>query len=342
MAASLALFYALCNASDPQQAGWVAGSGTVTQRGLCVTYDASAGSSAPLTLQPCSGNASQVWSLTGGAFSSPSGLVAWNGQQTPGVSATPALGPGCQVAGSPLPGGLWNGLFDVNSPSPGMIQGRFATSGGPSPSGLCVSAATPPLAVPTADALAVPTADVLAWSRKEVMCLYDFDMCTFTPSMLQGCDCGRPPPPVDTWAPSALDTDSWVAAGVSAGCQIHILVAKHLCGFVSWNSTAGKELGYNYSSLYSSTPVDVVAPFVASVRKAGMAVGMYYSLTNNARTNTCGGNIQPNPAPGQIAVTPAQYDGLVKEHLTELWSNYGAASEARCLRWRDGACGHCA
>jgi len=209
-----------------------------------------------------------------------------------------------------------------------MIQGRFAISGGPSPSGLCVSAVPPPPPPP----LAVPTADVLAWSRKELMCLYDFDMCTFAPSMLQGCDCGRPPPPVDTWAPSSLDTDSWVAAGMSAGCQIHILVAKHVCGFVSWNSSAGSELGYNYSSLYSSTPVDVVAPFVASVRKAGQAAGMYYSLTNNARTNTCGGNIQPNPTPGQIAVTPVQYDGLVKEHLTELWTNYGPLAEV----WFDG------
>jgi alpha-L-fucosidase len=70
-----------------------------------------------------------------------------------------------------------------------------------------------------------------------------------------------------------------------------------------------------------------VAPFVASVKKVGQAVGMYYSLTNNARTKTCAGNVLPNPAPGQIAVTPEEYDALVKAHLTELWSNYGPLAE---------------
>lgn len=327
MAAS-ALFYVLCNSSDARQTGWTIGRDTVTHTGLCVTYSLAAGSAAPLTLRPCSGanDASQQWSYAGGVFSNPASSVAWNGQEAGACTSTPpALGPGCKVATWPLPGGGWNGLFDAGSPSPGMIQGRFATSGGPSPSGLCVAAVEPP-------PLPVPTADVLSWSRQEVMCLYDLDMCTFSPSMLQGCDCSRPPPPVDTWAPTALDTDSWVAAGVSAGCKIHILVAKHVCGFVSWNSTAGSELGYNYSSHYSNTPVDVVAPFVDSVRKAGQAAGLYYSLTNNARTNTCAGNILPGAGPGQISVTPAQYDALVKAHLTELWSNYGPLAEV----WFDG------
>jgi hypothetical protein len=350
---AVALFYAICNASDPLQTGWSVGGSTVTRGGLCVT--ASAGFSAPLALRACSGEASQTWAYVSGVFANND--VAWNGQETAACTfSPPALGAGCKVASWPLPGGGWNGLFDVDSPSQGMIQGRFATSGGPSPSGLCVSAVPPPPPPP----LAVPTTDVLAWSRKEIMCLYDIDMCTYvvslrstsrtknprsqktnpntnppnrySPSMLQGCDCARPPPPVSTWAPTALDTDSWIAAGVSAGCQVHILVAKHMCGFVSWNSTAGSELGYNYSSIYSSTPVDVVAPFVASVQKVKGAVGMYYSLTNNARTNTCAGNILPNPRAGQIAVTPAQYDGLVREHLTELWGNYGPLSEVWFVR----------
>ena len=327
MAAATALFYALCNSSDPQQTGFLlGGSATVTHGGLCVSYDPSAGPAAPLTLQPCTGGASQAWNFSGGVFSG-SG-VSWNGQEAGACTfSPPALGAGCKVATWPLPGGGWNGLFDAGSPLPGMIQGRFATPGGPSPSGLCVSAVPPP-----PPPLAVPTADVLAWSRKERMCLYDIDMCTYSGTMLQGCDCNRPPPPVDSWAPTALDTDSWVAAGVSAGCQIHILVAKHMCGFVSWNSSAGASLGYNYSSLYSSTPVEVVAPFVHSVRKVGGDVGMYYSLTQNARTNTCGGNVMPNPAPGQIAVTPAQYDSIVKEHLTELWSNYGPLAEVWFVR----------
>lgn len=186
------------------------------------------------------------------------------------------------------------------------------------------------LSVASAVSLPTPTADILAWSRREVMCLYDIDMCTYVNS--QGCTCNSPPPPVNTWAPTQLDTDSWIKSGITAGCQIHILVAKHICGFLSWNSTSGASVGYNYSSAYSSTPVDVVAAFVQSANKLSQSIGLYYSLTNNARTNTCAGNILPNPQNGQIAVTPAQYDDLVRGHLEELWGNYGNLSEV----WMDG------
>ena len=339
MAAYATLVYALCNASDPLQTGFALSGSTVAQGGLCVSFSPSSGYNSPLQLAACANTTAQTWIYDAARQSlrNPSaacgGLsgacIEWSGQEFGTCTFTPpTLAPGCIIGAWPSPASpqtSWNDRFLLDSPSPGMIEAAAVEGEG---TGLCVSARPPP-------PLPVPTADVLAWSQKEVMCLYDIDLCTYAPGQLQGCDCSRPPPPVDAWAPSALDTDSWLAAGQSAGCGIHILVAKHMCGFVSWNSTAGDAaLGYNYSSLHSSTPVDVVAAFVASARRAGQDIGMYYSLTNNARTNTCGGTVLPNPAPNQISVTPEQYDGIVRQHLTELWGNYGALSEVWFVRAR--------
>jgi len=332
-AAFAALFYALCNATDPLQTGFSLAANTVRQDGLCVTWVAEG---SPLELQPCvAGAPAQAFIYEAdGALSTPPGTncsgvpggacISWNGQEHGECTfSPPRLGPGCVISGYRYSAATgWNGKFLPDSPAAGMIQGAD-DGAGHAPSGLCASARPPP-------PLPTPTADVLAWSRREVMCLYDIDMCTFVGS--QGCDCAQPPPPVDAWAPTALDADSWLQAGVAAGCAIHILVAKHMCGFVSWNSTAGAELGYNYSSFYSSTPVDAVDAFVRAARALDQRVGMYYSLTDNARTNTCLGTVRPNPAPGQVSVTPAQYDALVKAHLTELWTHYGVLDEI----WFDG------
>jgi len=327
------LAYALCDANSSQQRGFVASGGIIQKDGSCVTFLPNGGYNSPLSLSSCDNSTQQSWVYdpVSQSFRNPpsrcGGLngacIEWSGQEHGNCTTNPpSLGPGCIVGSWPSPSSTsttsWNDMFLLDSPVSGMIEAVSTT--GLAGSGLCVEAVPPP-------PLPVPTEDVLVWSQKELMCLYDIDMCTYSPSELQGCDCSRPPPPVNTWAPSNLDTDSWIAAGMSAGCQIHILVAKHMCGFVSWNSTAGSEIGYNYSSLYSSTPVDVVAPFVASARKASQSVGMYYSLTNNARTKTCSGNILPNPSPGQISVTPVEYDSLVRAHLTELWSNYGPLAE---------------
>jgi alpha-L-fucosidase len=339
------LSYALCNISDPAQQNFTFASNTVRKDGACVSFDLPGGTyNAPLTLQPCDGSAQQDWVFDAAAGSLRNqapvcgGLagacIEWSGQEFGAcVSTPPALGPGCIVGAWPSPPGAqtsWNDRFvptAAGTIEAAALSARAGAGAAAASAGLCVAA----LPVPPPPPPPLPTADILAWSRKEVMCLYDFDMCTYS-GPGQGCNCGAAPPPASAWAPSALDTDSWIAAGPSAGCQIHILVAKHMCGFLTWNSTSSQQLGYNYSTFYSATPIDAVAAFVQSARNAGAAIGLYYSLTNNARTNTCGGNVLPNPAPGQIAVTEAQYTAIVLQHLEELWGNYGELAEV----WFDG------
>lgn len=333
------ILLAACNVSDPLQRFSFNDTSVISLstdlQGQCVAFAGSLGK-VPLFLSPCNtSDPSQQWVYDNAtsSFKNPDKAcgpgwecLSWTGiEYSSCTSDPPSLGVGCALSAWPTGGPPgWNSELGVDMPSPGMIQALHAHPTGPSPSGLCAVAVPPPPPP-------IPTADVLAWSTKEVMCLYDIDICTYMGGS-QGCNCQDAPPPVDTWHPTALDTDSWLRAGVSAGCAIHILVAKHMCGFLSWNSTAGEDLGYNYSSAYSSTHVDVVAAFVSSARALQQPVGMYYSLTQNARTKTCAGNILPNPSPGQIPVTPAQYDDLVRSHLTELWSQYGELQEA----WFDG------
>ena len=211
------LVYAPCNASDASQTGFTFPSGTVQFGGLCVAFDVAQGYNAPLSLRPCDASAAQAWVYDAAAQSlrnpsatcgGPSGAcIEWSGQEYGACTSTPpALGPGCIIGSWPSPASpqtSWNDQYVLDSPSQGMIAAAATTasssSGG---SGLCVAVRTPPPPPPPP----VPTADILAWSRREVMCLYDIDMCTYVGS--QGCQCSAAPPPVSTWAPSALDTDS--------------------------------------------------------------------------------------------------------------------------------------
>jgi alpha-L-fucosidase len=323
------LVLAACNASDAWQRFAVDAAARAVRfdGGLCVAF-AGVSYDAPLALLPCNASSpQQAWvydaSLT--AFSNPTdscgGLggacIQWSGQElAPGcTSSPPRLGPGCiwgtWPSSSPT---SWNNAVLVDSPEAGMLQSLFAAGGGPSPSGLCASAFVPPPPPPPP----LPTPEVLAWSRLEVGCLIDYDMCTFAGT--QGCSCSSAPPPADTWRPTSLDTDSWIEAGVSAGCQYFVYVAKHVCGFLAWNSTVVTQPAYAYSTLTSSTPIDATSAFIASAQKYGVGFGMYYSVNDNSRANMCAGSIGPNPAPGQLNLSTAQYNDIVIAHLTELWS----------------------
>ena len=175
----------------------------------------------------------------------------------------------------------------------------------------------------------LPSAPVLAWQLKDVGCFVHYNMATMVGS--QGCQDGvSVPPPLSAWQPTALDTDAWVSTCAAMGGSRIIYVAKHGCGFAAWNSSVQ---GYPYSAQNAPMPVDAVAAFVASARKAGLGVGFYYSDATNSYCRVSGGFVQPGVAkPGQMNVTQAQYNAFVVAHLTELWSNYGSLTEL----WFDG------
>ncbi|HLY40863.1 MAG TPA: alpha-L-fucosidase [Terracidiphilus sp.] len=128
-----------------------------------------------------------------------------------------------------------------------------------------------------------------------------FNMATF-----QDREWGDPTAPADLFHPTALDTDQWAAAAKSAHMMWGCLTTRHHDGFCIWPTET------QAASVRQTTHrTDVVRAYVDSFRKAGLRVGLYYSILS-LRDDIRHFNI-----------TPAKVQ-LIKDQLTELSSSYGA------------------
>jgi len=127
-----------------------------------------------------------------------------------------------------------------------------------------------------------------------------FNMATF-----QDREWGDPTSSPDLFHPTALDTDQWAAAAKSANMTWGCLTTRHHDGFCLWpTKTSSANVGQ------ASPPTDIVRAYVDSFRKAGLRVGLYYSilsLRDDIR---------------HFNVTPAKIK-LIKDQLTELLTAYG-------------------
>jgi alpha-L-fucosidase len=127
-----------------------------------------------------------------------------------------------------------------------------------------------------------------------------FNMATF-----QDREWGDPTSPLDLFHPTALDTDQWAGAAQSANMTWGCLTTRHHDGFCIWpTKTEAASVGQ------TSYSTDVVRAYVNSFRKAGLRVGLYYSvlsLRDDIR---------------HFNVTPAKVK-LIKDQLTELLAGYG-------------------
>lgn len=90
-----------------------------------------------------------------------------------------------------------------------------------------------------------------------------FNMATF-----QDREWGDPRGEVTDFQPTALDTDQWAAAAKSANMGYGCLTTKHHDGFPIWPT----------KTVPDHASVDVVRAYVDSFRKAGLQVGLYYSI----------------------------------------------------------------
>lgn len=127
-----------------------------------------------------------------------------------------------------------------------------------------------------------------------------FNMATF-----QDREWGDPTSSPDLFHPTALDTDQWAAAAKSANMTWACLTTRHHDGFCIWPTKTEAA-----SVAQTSHRTDVVRAYVNSFRKAGLRVGLYYSilsLRDDIR---------------HFNVTPAKVQ-LIKDQLTELFTNYG-------------------
>ncbi len=122
-----------------------------------------------------------------------------------------------------------------------------------------------------------------------------FNMATY-----QDREWGDPEGSVEAFAPTALDTDQWARAARSAGMRFGCLTTKHHDGFPIWPT----------KTVSDHAKVDVVRAYVDSFRKAGLRVGLYYSILD-LRHDVRHFNVTP------------QKIAMMKAQLTELLTNYG-------------------
>jgi len=127
-----------------------------------------------------------------------------------------------------------------------------------------------------------------------------FNMATY-----QDREWGDPTSPANLFHPTALDTDQWAAAARSAKMTWGCLTTRHHDGFCIWPT---KTVG---DSVAKTAPkIDVVRSYVDSFRKAGLRVGLYYSILS-LRDDIRHFNVTPEKL------------RLIKDQLTELFTNYG-------------------
>ena len=330
IASGASLIIDWCDARNPLQHFTVGASSVTDASGsLCVTM--SSPYPAPLTMQPCvAGASAQAWSFNSSgawplAFTAPSlwegGCALWNTQGGPGYERSGSV-VGVYACSSPTP---FDSVFAVGFPAAGLVAATMTEPGNSTFSNLCVTAVNP-LPPP------LPTPAIVAWQESEMACFVHWNMATAAGT--QGCGgCRTAPPPISIWNPTALSTDAWLEAGVAMGCKRFVYVAKHGCGFATWPSNATvNNQRYPYSVAFAPNTTDVVSSFVASAKKAGVGYGFYYSVGSNSLCNVQGGNVCGNPVAGQLNVSTQEFDNLVIQQLTELWSLFGPLAEV----WFDG------
>jgi len=317
-----------CDSTDPlQQFQFDASSGMVrssAQANACFTNVAGGAAGRTIQLTACGSRPSddQVW-VESPPYTFTNGGQAWNtqgGDGFEGANSTLALYTSSELG--------FNSVFTFLAD--GTIYANFTSPNNNTFTDLCARALLPPPPVTPP----IPTASILSWLENPVGCFVHYNMATAAGT--QGCG-GGPPPPINTWAPTALDTDQWVQTCKSMGGSRIIYVAKHGCGFITWKSNVTLN-GYAYSITNSSYPdIDVVTSLVESAKKGGIKYGFYYSVVSNAYCNVQNGQVQPGPInPSlQINVTQAEYEAIVIAQMTELNSQFGPLVESKYKQFEE-------
>lgn len=79
----------------------------------------------------------------------------------------------------------------------------------------------------------------------------------------------------DRFSGSKFDSDRWAEVAQNAGAKYMVMVARHHDGFALWDSPGSYG---GFTSVNSAAKRDFVKEYVESCRKAGLRVGIYYSL----------------------------------------------------------------
>lgn len=135
----------------------------------------------------------------------------------------------------------------------------------------------------------------------------------FGPNTFTGEGWGTGTFPAREFDPRRLNTDQWAEAAAEAGMRYAVLTAKHHDGFCLWPSAHT-----DYCVKYAPGQPDVVGRFVESFRKAGLRVGLYYSLWDRNYPQY---------------EDDDRYAEYMQNQMTELLTHYGPLAQI----WFDGA-----
>jgi alpha-L-fucosidase len=134
--------------------------------------------------------------------------------------------------------------------------------------------------------------------------------------------------PAETYArfanqfkPRYFNGDTWAGIAKSAGMKYMVIVTRHHDGFAMWNSPASYS---HFNSMETTAHTDYVSQYTAACRKAGLAVGLYYSPMDWRFP----GYFDPKGKPENAALMKQQAYGQVEE----LMKNYGKID----ILWYDG------
>lgn len=174
----------------------------------------------------------------------------------------------------------------------------------------------------TAYGQALPTAEQRIWADAEIGVLIHYDITLFATKPF---DYQRKEtlPDLQNFNPSRLNTDQWIRAAKEAGAKYAVLVVKHGTGFTLWPSKVNP---YHVGNTpWRNGKGDILADFIRSCHKYGVAPGLYY----NTNYNTYYG---AGYTPFKDSAARGRYNRAVLAQLTELWTQYGKLFEI----WFDG------
>lgn len=78
----------------------------------------------------------------------------------------------------------------------------------------------------------------------------------------------------DKFNPQHFDADIWAKVAKDAGMKYMVLTARHHDGFALWDSPASYK---DFNSMETASKRDFIKEYTDACRKAGLAVGLYYS-----------------------------------------------------------------
>lgn len=172
-----------------------------------------------------------------------------------------------------------------------------------------------------------PTKEQVEWADCEIGAIIHFDINVYEPEYQWRGQWNYNPDP-KIFNPEKLDTDQWVKAVKDMGGEYAVLVVKHCTGFCLWPSEAHDYTIKN--SPWKSGKGDILAEFVKSCKKYGVRPGIYYSAAANGYYNVDNPGLVRGNDPGK----QKEYNAMVEQQLTEIYSNYGDFFEI----WFDGGC----